>query len=128
MQYLRTGADLNGQKDRSSSPVNSDRALKEAAENFKIPLSARLIYYLLMMALMEEEGLLDGFVIEAYNPGIQCSVTSFRNESNARIVELVMKQETWLERFCTASRLYGRVDVADDTVSMVLRMLHGLRT
>jgi hypothetical protein len=47
LQYLTLGVDLNGQRQGSASPIIVDSKLKKTAEDFSIPLSARLIYNLL---------------------------------------------------------------------------------
>jgi hypothetical protein len=54
----------------SASLIIVDCKLKKTAEDFSIPLSGRLIYNLLVMCLLEEEGLLDDFMVERFNPGI----------------------------------------------------------
>lgn len=61
LQYLTLGVDMNGQKQDSISPIIVDPKLKKAAEDFRIPLSSRLIYNLLILCLLEEEGFLDEF-------------------------------------------------------------------
>jgi SET domain len=126
LQYLTLGVDLNGQRQGSASPIIVDSKLKKAAEDFSIPLSARLIYGLLVVYLLEEEGLLDDFMVERFNPGILQTTALFKTESNARIARLAITQETWLEKFCMAFRLYGRGDVADHAIAVGLRMLYGL--
>ena len=126
LQYLTLGVDLNGQRQGSASPIIVDSKLKKAAEDFSIPLSSRLIYNLLVVYLLEEEGLLDDFMVERCNPGILQTTALFKTESNARIARLAIRQETWLEKFCMAFRLYGREDVADHAFAVRLRMLHGL--
>ena len=123
LHYLTLGSDLNGQRQGSASPIIFDSKLKKAAEDFSIFLSARLIYNLLFMALLEEEGLMDDFTVERYNPMILQVVAWFRTESNARIARLAMAQETWLEKFCMAFRLYGQGDVADHDITVELQML-----
>jgi hypothetical protein len=125
LQYLTLGVDLNGQRQGSASPIIVDSKLKKAAEDFSIPLSARLIYNLLVVYLLEEEGLLDDFMVERFNPGILQTTALFKTESNARIARLAITQETWLEKFCMAFRLYGRGDVADHAIAVGLRMLYG---
>jgi len=126
LQYLTLGVDLNGQRQGSVSPIIVDSKLKKVAEDLSIPLSARLIYDLLAIYLLEDEGLLDDFMVEGLNPGILRTAAWFKTESNARIARLAMAQETWLEKFCVAFRLYGRGDVADHAIAVQLRMLHGL--
>jgi hypothetical protein len=126
LQYLTLGVDLNGQKQGSASPIIVDSKLKKTAEDFSIPLSARLIYNLLVMCLLEEEGLLDDFMVERFNPGLLQITALFQTGSNARIARQAMAQETWQEKFCVAFGLYGRGDVADHATAVSLRMLHGL--
>ncbi len=126
LQYLTLGVDINGQRQSSTSPIIVDFELKKAAENLSIPLSARLIYNLLIIYLLEEEGLLDDFMVERLLPGTSIISALFKTESNARISRLAMAQETWLEKFCVACELYGRKDVADHEHAMILRTLHGL--
>ncbi|KAF2190968.1 SET domain-containing protein [Zopfia rhizophila CBS 207.26] len=126
LQYLTLGKDLNGQKQGSVSPIIVDPKLKKAAEDFSIPLSSRLFYNLLVMYLLEEEGLLDDFMAERLHPSILNIKALFITERNARIATLAMAQETWLEKFCMALRLYGRADVADHAVAEGLRKLQGL--
>jgi hypothetical protein len=119
------GVDLDGQRQSSSSPIIIDPQLKHAAETLSIPLSSRLIYILLTMLLLEEEGLLDDFMAKRLTPGMQAIVAAFQTESNARIVRLATAQETWLEKLCMAFRLYGRGDVGDQAFTMLLRILYG---
>jgi hypothetical protein len=107
LQYLTLGVDLNGQKQSSASPIIVDSKLKKTAEDFSIPLSARLIYNLLVMSLLEEEGLLDDFMVERFNPGILQMTALFQTGSNARIARQAMAQETWQEKFGMAFGLCG---------------------
>ena len=81
LQYLTLGVDLNGQRQGSASPIIVDSKLKKTAEDFSIPLSARLVYNLLVMCLLEEEGLLDDFMVERFNPGILQMTALFRQEA-----------------------------------------------
>ncbi len=94
LQYLTLSVDLNGQRQSSASPIIVDSKLKKTAEDFSIPLSTKLIYNLLIMSLLEEEGLLDDFIIERFNPGILQTTTLFQTESNARIARQAITQET----------------------------------
>ena len=123
LQYLTLGVDLNGERQGSASPIIVDSRLRKAAEDFSIPLSARLIYNLLVVFLLEEEGLLDDFMVERLNPGILLTSAWFQTESNARIARQAMAQDTWLGKLYVACELYGRGDVADHDVAVALRML-----
>jgi SET domain len=126
LEYLTSGVDLHGKRQDSALPIIVDSELKKKAEDFSIPLSARLIYKILVMSLLEEEGLLDDFMVERLNPGIVELATLFQTGSNVRIVRQVMAQRTWQEKLGIAFGLYGREDVADPDVAAGLRMLHGL--
>lgn len=111
LQYLLTGTDLNGQS--SASPIIFDAELRRKAENFGIPLSARLIYSLLVMFLLNEEEVLDDFTIDQFNPGILAIPDLLQTETNIRIAKMALEQESWLAKFCVACELYGQENLAD---------------
>ncbi|KAL6896379.1 SET domain-containing protein [Trichoderma evansii] len=123
LQYLTLGKDVDGPRQSSALQIIVDPKLKKAAEEFSISLSSRLIYYLLMMFLLEEEGLMDEFRIEIMLPRIQKTLSWFETESNVAIAKLAMAQGTWFEKFCVAARLHGRRDAADHEVAITLRDL-----
>lgn len=122
LQYLTLGKDIDGQRWDSTLTFFVDPELRRAAEELTIPLSSRLVYNLLVMALLEEEGLTE-FIVETMLPGIQRISKLFATESNAKIVKLAMAQGTWLEKFCVAARLYGREDAADHAIAHALKMV-----
>ncbi|PGH17867.1 hypothetical protein AJ80_04691 [Polytolypa hystricis UAMH7299] len=124
LQYLIHGVDLDEQRQSSASPIIIDSRLKKAAEDFSIPLSNRLVYNLLVMFLLEDEGLLDDFMVKRLNPSNLRTMSLFRTENNARIARVAMAQETWLEKFCMASRLYGQRDAVDHDIAVAIRMRH----
>jgi hypothetical protein len=126
LEYLTLGVDLDRQRQGSVSLIIVDSKLNRAAEGFSIPLSARLIYNILVVYVLEEEELLDDFMIGRLSPGILQTTAWFETESNTKIARLVIVQKTWLEKLCMAFRLYGREDVADYAITVRLRMLHGL--
>jgi hypothetical protein len=125
LECLRLGVDMVGlgQRRGTAPPIIFDSELRKAAETFSIPISARLLYNLLIVYLLEEEGLLDDFMLERLKPDILQTVALFQTESNARIARSAMVQETWLEKLCTAFTLYGRADAADDEIAKLLRMI-----
>ena len=125
LQYLTLGVDLDGQRQSSASTIITDSKLKKAAEEFSIPLSARLIYNILSVVLLEEEGLLDDFMVERITPGIVRMATLFKTETNARIAKFAIAQETWLDRLCIAFSLYGQEDEADHEFAVRAQMLKG---
>lgn len=128
LQYVTVGVDLDGRRQGSASMIIIDKKLKEAAETFSIPLSMRLIHNLLVVFLLEEEGLLDEFMVERFNPAIMLISAMFETESNATVVRTALAQRTWLARFCSALTLFGRKDAADQSISAGLRTLQGLTT
>ncbi|KAI2602232.1 hypothetical protein GGR54DRAFT_531612 [Hypoxylon sp. NC1633] len=126
LQYLLNGEDSDGQRLGSDSPIVIDPVLKNQAETRSIPVSSRLIYLLLIVFLLEEEGVLDDFMVERLRPIIDVVANMFKTESNARIARLAMAQTTWRERLCIAFGLWGRGDVVDQEVAGGLQQLAGL--
>jgi hypothetical protein len=108
------------------APIITDVRLRRATEDFNTPLSARFVHTLLIIQLLEEEGLIDYFVVARMGPGIERTASLFETESNVRIARLALAEETWLGKLSVASRLYGRKDANDAMVAAGLRVLHGL--
>jgi SET domain-containing protein len=125
LNFLTIGVDPIGDR-LESSPIIFNQKLRKEVQEFGIPLSVKLIYELLTMYLLEEEGLMDAFVVERCNPAILHTSTLFKTESNARIARLAVAQETWLEKLRVALRLDGREDAGDRLSVMALRRQHGL--
>jgi hypothetical protein len=121
LQYLTVGVDFDGNKQGSTCPIIFDSELKSRAESLSIPLTSRVIYSILIVLLMEQEGLLDGFQLERREPGILKLVTLFTTAGNIRIAQHAMAQKSWLEKFCIASRLYGCADDLDQILPELLR-------
>ncbi|KAJ5373483.1 hypothetical protein N7517_005489 [Penicillium concentricum] len=122
LQYLARGADLDGKR-QSSRSIIVDSKLKMMAETFAIPLSSRLIYALLSIFFLEEEGLLDDFMDARLRPSLTKTAQLFKSKSNQRIVRLAMEQKTWLKKVQVGCGLYGREDAADYEVTLALRRL-----
>ncbi|KAE8139738.1 hypothetical protein BDV38DRAFT_39848 [Aspergillus pseudotamarii] len=121
LQYLTLGVDINGQRQSSHSSIIVDSELRNAAETFSIPISCRFIYTLLTIFLIEEEGLLDDFLVERLRPGLVATAGLFTLESNCSIARLAMNQGSWLERLLVGFELYGRRDTADHEVILALQ-------
>jgi hypothetical protein len=85
LNFFLTGTDPIGARLKSTSPIIFDPELRKEAEEFYTPLSARFLYNVLMMYLLEVEGLMDHFVFEGCNPTILKLSTLFRTESNDKI-------------------------------------------
>lgn len=99
LQYLTLVVDVIRPGQSSTSLIILESGLKKAVEDFSISISARLIYNLLVMCLLEAEGLLDNFMMERLKPGILKTASWFCTESNTRIAKLAMAQETWAGSF-----------------------------
>jgi hypothetical protein len=132
LQYLTLGRDLDGQRhgghghDSAQRPLIFDPVLKKAAEELEIPTSSRLIYLLLTMVLLEEEGLLDGYMVERFAPSLRFVSRSFSLKSTASIAAFAMVQKRCIERLCVAMHLWGRADPGDGAVQAVLKAVRGL--
>ncbi|KAI1799958.1 SET domain-containing protein [Daldinia bambusicola] len=123
LQYLTHGVDFDGKRQDASSPIIADRKLKQAAESLSVPLSNRLIYLLLSLYLLDEEGLLDHLQRERLEPSVAAITSLFQAKSNAEIVKTAMAQTTWLGKVLVAFRLYGQYDAADEFLPELLRVL-----
>jgi hypothetical protein len=88
------GQDIGGQQHVAGAAIIVDAKLKRAAETFRIPLSSRLVYNLLIMALAEQEGELDKFLVERMSPGISILPPLFDTESNREIAKRAMAKTT----------------------------------
>jgi hypothetical protein len=128
LHYLALGHDLDGKKQNCTFPIIVDSELKSRAENLSIPLSSRLIYNTLIVLLLEQEGLLDGFMLERFSPGISHMVAMFATAKNTRIAQHALAQKTWLEKFCVVLGLHGCADEADQIMPELLRLVNQLRS
>ncbi|OBT77464.1 hypothetical protein VF21_05231 [Pseudogymnoascus sp. 05NY08] len=127
LHYLIHGEDaVGGPGMGAATPIITDAVVRNAAEDFSTSLSARFVYTFLIMHLLEEEGLMDHFLVERLGPGIEQTASMFATESNARIARLAIEQHTWLGKLSVASRMYGRGDANDAMVAEGLRALHRL--
>jgi hypothetical protein len=126
LYYLVLGHDLNEKEKECASPIIADSELRIRAERFGIPLSSRLIYNVLSALLLQQEGLLDDFLLDRFNLGIPSMVATFATASNILVAQHIMAQKIWLERFCIAFRLYECEDEADQEMLEELRLLNRL--
>jgi hypothetical protein len=123
LNYLTLGRDVDGQRFVSmADSLIVDASLKKAAKAHGITLSSRFIYNLLIMALSEQEGLMDALLEKRMRPGIERLVGMFQGGGNKMIANRAMTQETWMEKFCVASVMWGRHDAGDDVLAQQLRM------
>lgn len=118
---LILGIDLNSRQQNTKSLIIPDRNLRRAAEQFHIPLSKSFVHLLLMSTLLEQEGILEIAVHGQYNGMVmQIMCACFKTQSNAKVANLAMKQETWLERLRVAWKLYGKPDMGDCSFSLMM--------
>ncbi|KAK4246801.1 hypothetical protein C7999DRAFT_41784 [Corynascus novoguineensis] len=126
LEYLTQGKDLDRQRRDSSSPLIIDPALKRAAETFDISVSSRLIYRLLSVVLLYDEGLLDDIMLQRLWPGISRLAGAFGSEENAVIAQLALEQDTWVKKLEVAFKLFGRRDPVDGAFAKILRLKRGI--
>jgi hypothetical protein len=118
------GRELAGHPEQTvfEKPIISNLALKKAAEQHDILLSARFIYKLLTMCLLEQEGILDDIYIKDNEGQMSLLVNLFEDQSNIEVVKLAMEEISWTHKFAVASQLCRKQDGADAKVSLMLRM------
>lgn len=79
LTYLILGRDTDG---GHSSSIIVDPKLRKEAEGFGISLSSRFIYGVLSMALLEQEGLMDGFLEQRMSPQFGKVMGIFETQQN----------------------------------------------
>ncbi|KAK2738650.1 hypothetical protein FQN57_006968 [Myotisia sp. PD_48] len=121
LYYLAFDKGLDGETQTEALSIIFDTKLKSEVENSTIPLSKRFVSALLAMFLLEEEGLLDNLRIKDIYPSVLEMKDMFRTEANAKHSLLAVSQETWLEKFIVAARMYGRTDSVDRHYNAALR-------
>ncbi|GAM39056.1 hypothetical protein TCE0_034r10284 [Talaromyces pinophilus] len=128
--YLLDGIDENSEYDDDDShsrPVICDPIMRKAADNCDFPLSARLIYDLLLAVLTEAEGLLDIETAANTWTHVWRRACSFGTEENRKIAKLAVQQKTWIERLGMAFQLDGRADAADYWHTLAYRQVKGIK-
>lgn len=124
LDYLNSGHDLDDSLHGSRTrPIIADAGLRQAAETYSISLSSRFIYNVLMMALCEQEGLLDEFVKERMLPGFKSMAQSFGTQSNREVAEMALTWKSWTENFVISSCIWGSHDAADTAFAQHYRLL-----
>lgn len=114
LSYLLNGRELDGQaEDLQRSPIIVDPGLKKAAETRSLPLSSMFIYSLMVVFLLDEEGLLDDCRLETWSAALEAASDDFKSERNASFARLGMAQKTWLDKLCVAFHIYGERDASD---------------
>lgn len=125
LEYLMAGRDaaLNVPQTRLGvqSPIIVDPELRKAAEEFKIPLCNRLCHQLLLMALLDAEGLLDDYTLEKAICRLSLVSSALGTPNNIRVGARAMAQDTWFESFAVACNVFGATDANDDAFAARLR-------
>lgn len=127
--YLLDGIDENSEYDDDDShsrPVICDPVMRKAADNCDFPLSARLIYDLLLAALSEAEGTMDVETAANTWTHVWRRACSFGTEGNRKIAKLAVQQKTWTERLGMAFKLDGQADAADYFHTLAYRRVKGI--
>jgi hypothetical protein len=121
LYYLPHGQDISGQKLASGTALIFDPKLKKTAEEGNIKLGNTLVYNLLTTVLLDQEGLLNPFMMMGLGPMIMKVVGSFKNKRNAKLARLALEQRTRWAEFCVAPRLWERSDAGDDEFARLMR-------
>jgi hypothetical protein len=106
------------------SSVIIDSGLRQAAETFVLQLSSRFIYDVLGASLLEEEGLLDDFMVQRVRPSIRTLVGFFDGRERGRC-EACHGTGKLARESKLAIRLHGRGDATDQSLAEILRLLAG---
>jgi hypothetical protein len=109
LRYFLLGEELENKR----SSIIVDPVLRNAAEKFKLPISSRLIYDILVMLLLEQEGLLKDVAKKSHDDSVAMICSLFGSAHNKYVGMLTMALKSPLEKFVVANRLYGREDPMD---------------
>lgn len=85
---------------------------------------SRYIYILLTIFLIEEESLLNDFLVERLRLDLITTAGLLRLEGNCSIAILAIDQKSWPERLLLGFELYGRRDTAGHEDILALPELH----
>lgn len=125
--YLQQGRGLDGKPQSAEMQMIVDCDLRKRAERLDIGVADRLVYYLLTMVLLQQEGLLDKFMVERMQPGISNLVTSLRTVENKIIIKDALTRNTWEERLGACLEMWGKRDDGDAALKLRLELLNKLR-
>ncbi|KAM5349503.1 hypothetical protein ACJ41O_006008 [Fusarium nematophilum] len=126
LRYLLDGFDLDRQRHQPGCSIITDGHLKHAAENYTIPVSSRLVYLLLIIVLVEEEGLLDEYMELKLGSEARTLASLLKTKANARVARSVMAQESWMAKLNAAIGLYERPDGVDSQLTEEFRLTWAL--
>lgn len=124
LQYLLHGKDFDGKR---GPQVVFEVGLRRKAEKFDIGAADRLVYIILTMVLLEQEGLLDRFMLERMQCSICHLIMALKTPDNITIVEEIMTKKAWDERLGACLRLWGRVDAGDEALRSQLKRIDSMR-
>lgn len=125
LQYLLQGCDIDG--GQRGTHIIFDRELRNRAENFDVGVADRLVYTVLKMVLLEQEGLLDDLMVERLRPGLSHLIDSLETAENLLLVHRAMQGSSWEECLGACLVLCGKRDAGDAALTLQLRlrrMLH----
>lgn len=133
LEYLLNGCDWDN-KIQTENPIIIDSALKKRAESLDLPLTSRMIYTLLLLWLMQEEGFGDRRSMRHHVENLCRGLSAFATDRNLEILDEGGMPDTdpddFFKLFCIASKLWGRSDLNDAYVTHRTRVLrieaHGI--
>ncbi|PQE17468.1 SET domain protein [Rutstroemia sp. NJR-2017a WRK4] len=126
LDFLTGGKEVVNEGQDLEKPIIFDPKLRKQVQDFDISLSSRFIYDILIVYLLEEEGLLDEFLLKELVPAVTTTKDLFRNRDNIKMASLALAQPTWFGRVCVAFSMYGREDPADRKTAAMFRAMDEL--
>lgn len=124
LYFLVTGLDNGPEESGPDCPI-PDPKLRKAAYKFTTPLTSRFAQGLLYFALLEAEGLLHDDLVDLVTDITDMAGTWLKTENNARVADLVGKQENRFAKFGVASTIYGQPDEGDRMSPTILPLFFG---
>lgn len=116
-----TGIDKGPEHLSHPAPV-LDAEFRRTAQTFTTPSMSRFVHGMLMLTLVEMEGLMDDMT--DWNHAMLNTVHTsllFETERKIRVSELARVQETRFLKFCVAAGIYGLPDADDEKITARLR-------
>ena len=120
LQLLCSDSDHDNLRQFFRPPIITTNKLRNDAKDYTISIPTQLVYCLLTMALMEEEDLLNPINLASLEGYVLRTAAALGTESNVHLARLSLSQDTWVHKFCMASKLLWRADAND--ADCVLRL------
>lgn len=116
LQWLLFGRSFHGRNlPGEDGTIILDPTLRKAARERRIPLSSRFIYHLLILVLLEAEGLYDQFTEARFlRYNVFPLLSMFQTLENQIVVFDAMEKKSPLQKYKHAVKIFGLADKGDD--------------